>query len=130
LPGVVDLQLVAFPQQGIYGYEGGEALMRRAVEHGADVVGGIPHFELTREDGVRSVTFAFELAEETGCRSTSTATRPTTTTPGSSRSWSRRRSGAGCAAGSRQPHHGDALLQQRLREPPGHEHRPRRACTW
>jgi cytosine deaminase len=64
--GVVDLQLVAFPQQGIYGYEGGEALMRRAVERGADVVGGIPHFELTREDGVRSVTFAFELAEENG----------------------------------------------------------------
>jgi cytosine deaminase len=64
--GVVDLQLVAFPQQGIYGYEGGEALMRRAVDHGADVVGGIPHFELTREDGVRSVTFAFELAEENG----------------------------------------------------------------
>jgi cytosine deaminase len=64
--GVVDLQLVAFPQQGIYGYEGGEALMRRAVEHGADVVGGIPHFELTREDGVRSVMFAFELAEENG----------------------------------------------------------------
>src|SRR3954462_15635768 len=38
--------------------------MRRAVEHGADAVGGIPHFELTREDGVRSVTFAFELADE------------------------------------------------------------------
>jgi len=66
--GVVDLQLVAFPQQGVYGYEGGEALMRRAVDHGADVVGGIPHFELTREDGVRSVTFAFDLADEFGLR--------------------------------------------------------------
>jgi cytosine deaminase len=65
---VVDLQLVAFPQQGIYGYQGGEALMRRAVEQGADVVGGIPHFELTREDGVRSVGFAFELADEFGLR--------------------------------------------------------------
>jgi cytosine deaminase len=38
--------------------------MRRAVEHGADVVGGIPHYELTREDGVASVLFAFDLAEE------------------------------------------------------------------
>ena len=38
----------------------GAALMRRAVEHGADVVGGIPHFELTREDGVASVQFAFD----------------------------------------------------------------------
>jgi cytosine deaminase len=64
--GVVDLQLVAFPQQGIYGYEGGEALMRRAVEHGADAVGAIPHFELTREDGVESVRFAFALADDYG----------------------------------------------------------------
>jgi len=64
--GLVDLQLVAFPQQGIYGFEGGPALMRRAVAQGADVVGGIPHFELTREDGVASVQFAFDLAEEFG----------------------------------------------------------------
>jgi cytosine deaminase len=62
--GLVDLQLVAFPQQGVFGYEGGRQLMRRAVEHGADVVGGIPHYELTREDGVASVIFAFDLAEE------------------------------------------------------------------
>src|SRR6266571_2220949 len=53
--GVIDLQLVAFPQQGILGFDGGRDLMRRAVELGADVVGGIPHFELTREDGVESV---------------------------------------------------------------------------
>ncbi|MDR2984522.1 MAG: amidohydrolase family protein, partial [Nocardiopsaceae bacterium] len=44
--GVIDLQLVAFPQQGILGFDGGRDLMRRAVEVGADVVGGIPHFEL------------------------------------------------------------------------------------
>ncbi len=66
LRGVVDLQLVAFPQQGIYGFPGGEGLMRAAVENGVDVVGGIPHFELTREDGVASVQFAFALAEEAG----------------------------------------------------------------
>ena len=64
--GLVDLQLVAFPQQGIYNHQGGEARMRRAVENGADVVGAIPHFELTREDGVASVKFAFDLAEDHG----------------------------------------------------------------
>jgi cytosine deaminase len=66
LRGLVDLQLVAFPQQGIYGFPGGEDLMRRAVELGVDAVGGIPHFELTREDGVRSVSFAMGLADEAG----------------------------------------------------------------
>ncbi|MEV6842340.1 cytosine deaminase [Actinoplanes sp. NPDC051411] len=66
--GLVDLQLVAFPQQGILGFDGGADLMRRAVEVGADVVGAIPHFELTREDGVESVRFAMALAEEHGLR--------------------------------------------------------------
>ena len=40
--------------------------MRKAVELGADVVGGIPHYELTREDGVESVKFAMALADEHG----------------------------------------------------------------
>jgi cytosine/creatinine deaminase len=40
--------------------------MRKAMELGADVVGGIPHFELTREDGVESVRFAMALADEFG----------------------------------------------------------------
>jgi cytosine deaminase len=66
LRGLVDLQLVAFPQQGIYGFAGGPELMRKAVEEGVDVVGGIPHFELTREDGVESVKFAMALADEAG----------------------------------------------------------------
>jgi cytosine deaminase len=66
--GLVDLQLVAFPQQGILSYDGGRELMRRAVELGADVVGGIPHYELTREDGVESVRYAFALADEYGLR--------------------------------------------------------------
>ncbi len=64
----LDLQRVAFRQQGIESCDGGRELMRRAVELGADVVGGIPHFELTREDGVASVRFAFALAEEYGRR--------------------------------------------------------------
>src|SRR2546422_9059124 len=62
------LQLVAFPQQGILSFEGGADLMRKAVAMGADVVGGIPHFELTREYGVESVKFAFALAAEHGLR--------------------------------------------------------------
>ena len=64
--GLIDLQLVAFPQQGIFGFDGGQHLMRKAVELGADVVGGIPHYELTREDGVESVRFAMALADEHG----------------------------------------------------------------
>jgi cytosine deaminase len=64
--GLIDLQLVAFPQQGILGFDGGRELMREAMELGADVVGGIPHYELTREDGVESVKFAMALADEYG----------------------------------------------------------------
>jgi cytosine deaminase len=64
--GLIDLQLVAFPQQGILGFDGGRELMTRAVAMGADVVGGIPHYELTREDGVESVKFAMALADEHG----------------------------------------------------------------
>jgi cytosine/creatinine deaminase len=66
--GMIDLQLVAFPQQGILAFDGGRDLMREAVELGADVVGGIPHYELTREDGVESVRFAMALADEHGLR--------------------------------------------------------------
>src|SRR2546423_10457877 len=62
------MQLVAFPRQGIMSFEGGEELMRRAVDMGVDVVGAIPHFELTREYGERSVKFAMALAAEKGLR--------------------------------------------------------------
>ena len=64
----IALQLVAFPQQGIYSFEGGEDLMRKAIDLGVDVVGAIPHFEITREYGERSVKFAFALAAEHGLR--------------------------------------------------------------
>ncbi len=60
------LQLVAFPQQGIMSFDGGQDLMRRAVDLGVDVVGAIPHFELTREYGELSIKFAFELASNKG----------------------------------------------------------------
>jgi cytosine deaminase len=66
--GLVDLQLVAFPQQGILSFDGGVDLMRRAVRIGVDAIGAIPHYELTREDGVESVKFAMALADEHGLR--------------------------------------------------------------
>ncbi|HEY4025513.1 MAG TPA: cytosine deaminase [Candidatus Dormibacteraeota bacterium] len=64
----MDLQLVAFPQQGILSFEGGPDLMRKAIALGADAVGGIPHFEMTREMGVESVKLAFALAADHGLR--------------------------------------------------------------
>jgi len=57
------LQIVAFPQDGIYSRAENEALLDEALRRGADAVGGIPHYELTREDGVRSVQHIFDLAE-------------------------------------------------------------------
>jgi cytosine/creatinine deaminase len=63
---LVDLRLIAFPQDGIVSYPNGKELMREAMRLGCDVIGGIPHYELTREDGVEEVHFLFELAKETG----------------------------------------------------------------
>ncbi len=59
---IVDIQIVAFPQEGILSYPNGKELMKKSVELGADVVGAIPHFEFTREYGVESLNFAVELA--------------------------------------------------------------------
>ncbi|MGM9985832.1 MAG: cytosine deaminase, partial [Bacillaceae bacterium] len=58
----VDLQLVAFPQEGIVSYKNGLELLEEAMKMGADVVGGIPHFEFTREDGVQSIRDLFKVA--------------------------------------------------------------------
>ena len=60
----VNLQIVAFPQEGIESFKNGRALVEEAVQLGADVVGGIPHFEYTREKGVSSVHFLMDLAEK------------------------------------------------------------------
>jgi cytosine/creatinine deaminase len=64
----MSLQLVAFPQQGINSFAHGQDLMRRAVDLGVDVVGAIPHFEISREYGEASVKFAMALAAEHGLR--------------------------------------------------------------
>ncbi|WP_413166063.1 cytosine deaminase [Capilliphycus salinus ALCB114379] len=58
------LQIVAFPQDGIYSRPEQELLLEKALELGADAVGGIPHYEFTREDGVKSVHRIFELAQK------------------------------------------------------------------
>ena len=49
-----DIQIVAFPQEGMYSYKGGEELVEEALKMGADCVGAIPHFEYTSEMGTRS----------------------------------------------------------------------------
>ena len=64
LRDVMDIQVVAFPQEGIESYPNGRALMENAVRMGADCVGAIPHFEFTREYSVSSLNFAVELAEK------------------------------------------------------------------
>lgn len=62
LKDVVTLQLVAFPQEGFFRYEGAEALMEKALEMGADVAGGIPHFEISYEHGVESLRRIVDMA--------------------------------------------------------------------
>ena len=62
----IDLQLVAFPQDGYYRYPGAVELLDRALDLGVDVVGGIPHFERTMADGAASVTALCEIAARRG----------------------------------------------------------------
>jgi cytosine deaminase len=58
----VTIQIVAFPQEGMYAYKGGDEMIEEALKMGADCVGGIPHFEWSREIGERSVHRTVELA--------------------------------------------------------------------
>lgn len=62
----IDLQLVAFPQDGLFRDPTAFDNTVRALDMGVDVVGGIPHFERTMADGARSVTALCEIAEERG----------------------------------------------------------------
>ncbi len=67
--GLIDLQLVAFPQQGILGFDGGaDADAQGGRARARTSSAAIPHYELTREDGVESVRFAMALADEHGLR--------------------------------------------------------------
>jgi len=62
----IDLQLVAFPQEGYLRNPEAPAALRRALDRGVDVIGGIPHYERTMDEGARSVTMLCELAAERG----------------------------------------------------------------
>jgi len=64
----LDLQLVAFPQDGVLRAPGALAQLTRALDMGVDVVGGIPHFERTSAEGAESVRILCELAAERGLR--------------------------------------------------------------
>ena len=62
----LDLQLVAFPQDGVLRSPGGVENLKRALDKGVDVVGGIPHFERTMADGAESVRLLCEIAADRG----------------------------------------------------------------
>ena len=64
----IDLQLVAFPQDGYFRSAGAAKNLDRALDKGVDVVGGIPHFERTMEDGARSIEVLCDIAAERGLR--------------------------------------------------------------
>lgn len=60
----IDIQVVAFPQDGIFAFDGMDSLLEKSLKMGADVVGGLPQAELTREDGIKSIEYVFDLAEK------------------------------------------------------------------
>ena len=62
LKDIVTIQIVSFPQEGMYAYPHGAELVEEGLRLGADCVGGIPHYELAREFGEKSVHKAVELA--------------------------------------------------------------------
>jgi cytosine/creatinine deaminase len=62
----IDLQLVAFPQDGYLRYKNSTPNLERALAKGVDVIGGIPHFERTMSDGAESVRLLCEIAEKRG----------------------------------------------------------------
>lgn len=64
LKDYVTIQLVAFPQEGFFRFEGAEQLMEKALEMGADVAGGIPHFEISYEHGVESLRRIIAMAKK------------------------------------------------------------------
>ena len=61
---LIDIQVVAFPQNGIYTDPKNIELFEESLKMGVDVVGGAPHIEYTREDGVREVELVYDMAEK------------------------------------------------------------------
>lgn len=64
MKGIMEIQTIAFPQNGIISLKNGKELMTRAMDMGVSCVGGIPHYEYTREYGLESIKFIFDLAEK------------------------------------------------------------------
>ncbi|KRM95145.1 cytosine deaminase [Liquorilactobacillus aquaticus DSM 21051] len=64
LKKVVELQLVAFPQEGILSFPKGKELLEQSLKEGADVVGGIPHYEFNHFYGADSLKYIVKLAEK------------------------------------------------------------------
>ena len=62
----IGLQLVAFPQDGYYRAEGGAKSLERALDMGIDIVGGIPHFERTMDEGKQSLEALCKIAADRG----------------------------------------------------------------
>ncbi|MDH3943581.1 MAG: amidohydrolase family protein [Anaerolineae bacterium] len=62
--GFIDIQVVAFPQDGVVREPGTTGLVREAIELGADVVGGIPWIEFTEEDAQKHIDEMFDIAKE------------------------------------------------------------------
>ena len=62
----LELQLVAFPQDGVFRDPTAQGNLIRALDMGVDVVGGIPHFERTMQDGAESVKYLCEVAADRG----------------------------------------------------------------
>ena len=64
LSDIVRIEIVAFPQDGVYTADGSPELLEEALRLGADLVGGIPHNEYTRELGLKQLGLIFDLAEK------------------------------------------------------------------
>ncbi len=61
---LIDIQVVAFPQDAVFTHEINRDLLEEALKMGVDVIGGAPHIEYTREDGVKEVELIYDLAEK------------------------------------------------------------------
>jgi cytosine deaminase len=66
LRGIIDVQLVAFPQHGLLRFPGALRLLDEALDLGLDAVGGIPHYERSREAGVESIRLLMDRGEQRG----------------------------------------------------------------
>jgi Cytosine deaminase and related metal-dependent hydrolases len=66
LQDIIHLQIIAFPQNGLFSCPENQKRMLEAIKLGADGVSAVPHLERTREEGIESIRFCFSLAEKYG----------------------------------------------------------------